>query len=344
VLTIPRRHVEKDSVVKTRGGYTVLVQIEDGYIVARNSRGDVLRRGTDASEVIQAAINSLIYGGMVFIKKGLYILSVALTVSYSYVTIKGEGWGTILKIGDGANVNAINFASDKTHIHLKDFKIDGNKANQTATSHGIACGGNHYSTFRNLWITDVRDRCIDLGWSDWCLLSDLLLENSSYGIYVRNGADNNILQRIIAKGHANHGIYIWSYCYRNIVAECQLRDNGIHGFESDGYCYETIVEGCHCDWNGTYGISFANNSHQCIAVGNICRNNAYDGIQVENVSYECIIVGNICLDNSRYGINIRTADCERCIVSNNVTKGNVTTQINNVGVDTLLKVKAGEQY
>jgi len=86
--------------------------------------------GSSAREVIQNAIDGLANSGSIQIMRGCYVLTGSLNPAPS-IEISGEGWGTVLKLGNLANSNVIKFDRNAPNVVLKDFAIDGNKANQT---------------------------------------------------------------------------------------------------------------------------------------------------------------------------------------------------------------------
>ena len=122
-------------VISTDGTYYYATRY-DGYLAygGPNNRGAV--SGTNASAVIQAAINALgTAGGKIFIKGGTYIINTKLNNTRYGLTIEGEGPGTsilhgvtILKLGN--NVNDYIFYNNFGHnLILRNILFDGNKDN-----------------------------------------------------------------------------------------------------------------------------------------------------------------------------------------------------------------------
>jgi len=80
--------------------------------------------GTDATAVIQSAINALTKGGKIFIKAGIYDITL-LSFETDHVIIEGEGWNTVLRravAGDSirplGNFNKIkNLKLERGNIH-----------------------------------------------------------------------------------------------------------------------------------------------------------------------------------------------------------------------------------
>lgn len=131
--------------------------------------------GTDATTVIQAAIDALTSGGKIFLRAGEYVLSsvrpvtgvtykTALLIESDGISIVGEGKKTVLKLGNNMNANVIDIEKAATSVYdvlIADLAIDGNKANQTDTEiDGDLCGirGHAFqrSSFQNLRIHDCK--------------------------------------------------------------------------------------------------------------------------------------------------------------------------------------------
>ena len=79
-----------------------IVWTDGTNVYARNcTTGKIDFSGTDASDVIQSAINSMVNsgGGKIFVKAGTYILTRAIRL-YSNMTLEGEGRYTLFKIAN----------------------------------------------------------------------------------------------------------------------------------------------------------------------------------------------------------------------------------------------------
>jgi hypothetical protein len=108
--------IEPGSLVETA---SYVIWTDGTYVYAKNGKtGAIDFKGTDASTVIQSAINALgTDGGKIFIRKGVYYLPTGLTITQHSVILEGEGArpnGTVLRgtstgmdvitLGDGTNV------------------------------------------------------------------------------------------------------------------------------------------------------------------------------------------------------------------------------------------------
>jgi hypothetical protein len=110
---------------------------KDTTVYAMDGDGNTPYSGSDASTVIQSAINALTNGGEIFIKRGQYDVSSMITVTNDNVKIRGEGDSTILRIPNG-RVSASNphvFYVTANNFEICHLTIDGNVANQTPMNH-----------------------------------------------------------------------------------------------------------------------------------------------------------------------------------------------------------------
>jgi hypothetical protein len=103
-----------------------------GYVRAVNGRtGYVDFEGTDASTVIQAAINALTAGGKIFIKAGTYPILTSINVNKHNVMIQGEGKdATILQDNSSTGIDIISLSNpagetELRNIVLEDFSVYG---------------------------------------------------------------------------------------------------------------------------------------------------------------------------------------------------------------------------
>lgn len=123
-------------------------------IVASDGSGDF----TD----IQDGIDDLpAGGGLVFIKEGTYTISASLTIVKSNITLQGSGASTVIKAANNLDANIFEIgdtANPYKQIILRDFKIDGNKANM-ASGIGInvqaLCAN---CSFLNLYIYQTKTK------------------------------------------------------------------------------------------------------------------------------------------------------------------------------------------
>lgn len=100
--------------------------------------------GADDVE-INAAIDYVgaLGGGCVVLLEGIYNTTAWITIDYDNFTFQGMGQSTVIRIANGANVGGVRVGSGVTqydNVILRDFEVDGNRANQTGGTglHGIS--------------------------------------------------------------------------------------------------------------------------------------------------------------------------------------------------------------
>jgi hypothetical protein len=149
---------------QTEASYVIFT---DGTTIkARNgATGAIDYSGTNASAVIQSAINALTSGGKIFIKAGTYLINSTLYLGNNLV-LAGEGIdATVLKLADGANVDIIQNANfgvrNNYNIVVTDLTLDGNRANNPSAGNGIY-GAFARSLFFNLKIQNCPNYAIRL--------------------------------------------------------------------------------------------------------------------------------------------------------------------------------------
>jgi len=140
----------------------VIVFREGEYAEAVDGKTkEVIVRSTDHAEVIQKAIDYVANqgGGTILIKKGVYEIASYL-IPRDNITIAGEGAATILKPVPPAPYRILFGTAN--NIVLRDFTIDGNKANIPEWTgnrwdyHAIEIRDSSRITIENVYIHDVK--------------------------------------------------------------------------------------------------------------------------------------------------------------------------------------------
>jgi Pectate lyase superfamily protein/Right handed beta helix region len=123
---------------------------------------------TDDKTAIQRALDAagLAGGGTVFLGPGTYLVSsqLAINLGHNNVTLRGAGkTATTIKLANGANTNVITYGTSSvaTDVTIADLTVDGNKANQTATSDGIVCNSAVRPIISNVRIVNAWRRGIN---------------------------------------------------------------------------------------------------------------------------------------------------------------------------------------
>ncbi|MCX6821837.1 MAG: right-handed parallel beta-helix repeat-containing protein [Candidatus Aenigmarchaeota archaeon] len=265
--------VEPGSMV-TEASYVIFT--DGAMIYARDGNtGEIVNSNTDASTVINWAINQLTNGGKIFIKAGTYELSSYINVGTNTwdipFTIEGEGFNTILKIADNTNTPIIRSRCAVTtgcvngFVHLRNFQIDGNKDNNNFGSYCIEWAV-YQGTIENIKIKNCKSHGIYLiGNGTGASASDNSIHNviiancdgdgiRAHGINGGNAADNRITDSTIFNNKGN-GIY---YDQGNPT----IIGNAIYGNDKSGIVIYQLIWGQISEnqiaGNGEHGIYFYN--------------------------------------------------------------------------------------
>jgi hypothetical protein len=127
-ITETLQHLEASYIIYTDGTTTYAKSGTTGQIEFSN---------TDASKVIQYAIDSLPYGGKIFIKAGTYIISQYIQVK-SNIELCGEGFNTVLKAGNNLQELSpgrspiLYLGHNVSNIAIHDLAFNFNITNQTS--------------------------------------------------------------------------------------------------------------------------------------------------------------------------------------------------------------------
>jgi parallel beta-helix repeat protein len=238
-------------------------QTRTEIVVATDGSGDYNTDGTaDQSEINEAISNLPASGGIVFLKKGTYTISAAISILKSNVVLEGEGAATIIKMANNANLDYMVAIGDGgitsyQNCAIRKIQFDANKANQTAgTGTGpIIYGASSYKNSRhiieNCWVHDSRSDAVRL-----------------------LGAEDSIVK----------GCIIWNAGGSAIGVFTSSQYNTIHG----NVCFS----------NG-YGI-YDNNGNYNTVSGNIFRNNGY-GVYLTG-AWRYTISGNVFFTQTNYDV------------------------------------------
>lgn len=281
---------------------------------------DYVCDGTDDQEEINNAIASLPdTGGMVVLLEGTYNISASIKILKSNVTLIGCGWATKLFLVNGANCNVIEVGDGATaleNVTIARLQIDGNKANQSATSHGIHV----YASFR---VRINRVLVIECYIHD-CYTDGVKFEYSYYGLVVSS----------VFADDAERGVE-FVYAERNAVVGCIFINCVGVGFQ---YGHHTVVAGNFVIGGSglvitnaeTYGVAIVGNvvyqaifgaqlgvTKRSAFVGNVIYDPTYDGVYMGSYSVENVVVGNTIFSPGQYGVYIASSTATNNLIAFN---------------------------
>lgn len=258
--------------------------------------------GTGDYTTIQAGINALpAGGGLVFVKNGTYQLASTLTIAKGSVTLQGQGPATILALDNTVNAAVITLgdgANLYNGIILKDFKIQGNKANQ-ASGHGIEMTyGVSGIQISGVWIYQAKEHGVYFSYLaehtiiqncriEECAKSGVELSGVRYNLittntFVNNGDASN--PHITSVGGGSNLIEGNKF----IGNATSTTANGISFFDSS---YNTVIGNYFKDVSIAYWSSFfMGGSRSNIVTGNQIYNTMGSAIRSQGVGEQ--IIGN----------------------------------------------------
>lgn len=286
---------------------TVIVAAPDSKQSSKDGADFVVPTGAqNAQDVINQAIAALpAVGGTVILMEGTYVVNGTINIP-SNVTLKGQGAGTVIfaapDLGYFGIIQNADTTNGNTNIALEDFRIDGNKANQTVDSqYGIALYKVTDSRIARLWVTNCSDCGIYLDTSSRLIATDSISTGNLVGIDLYD-CDGVTVER---------------------NACCNNDRRGLHAL----YGSNNALLANLCRANGREGILIEVSSHNTIALNTCLENsqtadNAYDNIKIAANSDYNHVQANTCrvgalTNGPRYGIRIDSTDCDGNFVTNN---------------------------
>jgi parallel beta-helix repeat protein len=104
-----------------------VIYYQNKYYAQNGTTGRVDYSGTDAAAIIQATIDTLIEGGLIVLRRGIYTLNSGIRIAQG-IDLLGEQ-GAVLKVGDGAQTpsnpfNILELIGDD--VTVENLELDGN--------------------------------------------------------------------------------------------------------------------------------------------------------------------------------------------------------------------------
>lgn len=305
---------------------------------------------TDDYPAIAAAIAAIpAAGGTLSFPPGTYVVSADPTIGGSNITVRGAGWGSVIKAKAATSANCLKITG--TNVTVENLAVDGNRANQPT---GI--------TYTQ------RSGIFTLGATNVTIRNCLVAHTGSAGVMAENTAVIKILDNTVTDT-GDGGIFLHPDGNNPSCSFARIAGNTVsyaayYGITAIRCDYVTIVDneasfcgqtdpsqGAGLDLEGSRYCVIANNkshdnhggivvrvtleggaSQRCLdiaIVGNTLRNNTPSGvsgeasIQVDNTD-SIAIVGNHC-SLSNQGINIGNAS--DVLVSGNLSTGHTNSGI-----------------
>ena len=178
---------------------------------------------TDDTIAVQAAFNGLTSGGTVFFPVGTCLTQRLLPIDN--VRILGAGWGSKIKLKDGAESDLI-YVQNKTGVIVENIFLDGNKAGQAgATFHVLKFDGCTDCYFNNIYVQNGAYANVTVKDSQRVFGNNIFSKNpKSVGLYLVGTTADSIIRGInhqTDSGGASgyHGVLLY-----NGVTDCEISD------------------------------------------------------------------------------------------------------------------------
>jgi len=238
-------------------------------------------------------------GGEVVLGVGTFEISETLIMA-SNVTLTGSGYGTVIKLADGANVKVIsntNAAPYVDNVTVRRLAIDGNRTNQTAAQE---CTAIKFYSAQDALIDDV-----------------LIYEVMGHGIHFNNlgeEVDGQRLSRVTIRGVGDDVDGTFGSCFamtdtKDVIFDsCYAYDCYKAGFRLSGRDF--VLNGCIAKTCGNGGIVPVSGDCEGVTVngGFFCDNSPStpwpcDGIRLVGAK-RVVLNGVTCTGNADCGVAI----------------------------------------
>jgi len=184
---------------------------------ARQSKGIYGQRiqiadGVDDHVEIEAAIHALPNGGRVLLSEGRF--EGGQIVLRSGISLEGQGPSTVYRLKDGANTDVIFGESSEGYggfenASVRDLKIDGNRANQTSTSHGIHIVRGLDITISGVHILEIEGSGVLLEDTQRVIVTSNDIRWSNHGITIQDAIyGQNLIEGSVLYGINGNAIQV----------------------------------------------------------------------------------------------------------------------------------------
>jgi len=302
-----------------------LVWVDDDFT------NQTLGWGRDHFNTIQEGIDMVNASGTVLVSPGTYNTQLMINKP---LTLRGDRCMSIIN-DTGEQSCTVTVTADR--VTICGFTIQG-KLLKTALSMGYS----HWCLIQENTILDAYQG-ISFSFNDNNTISNNILQNSAWGIYLYRSSENNISNNTISSPSAqmNRGISIQDFCRQNKVSNNVISDSTQYGIslsnaENNTISHNTLTtnnDGILIGSNNNtiarniirenmrYGIFVFTNSRYNLISGNTIEDNNDSGIYMNSQSNLNTITDNVLGDNTAYGIYVKS--------SNNRIYNNIFENIHN---------------
>lgn len=313
--------------------YGLWIKSGASYIAGMRSYSVIVSQdGLGDFSDIQDAIDSIPTGGTIFIRNGMYeITSTILIDALTNITLIGEDVNnTIIKAGDGTDIDVFNVFNNSSYINFYNLQIDGNYLNQDPASFlkGIKFDFTNFVTIGNCYIRRNSAWGIEVntGSGDIEIYDCIIEENVETGLRADTANRINVRNTLIY----NNGIGVYTYeSSGNFFISNTFLSNLLQNFLSD------VATGVNIS-NTIISNYFYGNTEPDIEImdtGCIVSNNVIGsagiGVYMTSVS-DCLITGNLFENHLNKAVYMVTAT--GCLVSDNMFVNNATALYDSINL------------
>jgi hypothetical protein len=288
------------------GDYSYIIESDGTYVWAKdgmtgqvvfggaNNVGGI--SGTDASAVIQSAINALTNGGKIFTKKSVNVTWHAGTgadrpfiyINSSNIEIEGEPGHQITVLGQGTAIKACGTSDNPIkNVIIKNLNFVGDPTNDE--NHGISFSYVNNGLIEGCTLTDFGDEEISVGLgsrnviirNNWLVSSN----NTHVGAPITiQSSKHSVESNFITLNAPTVGIHLEAIAGTEQISDVTITDNTIY-----------------CQNIGAFGIALtriAFNITDVIIKGNKVYDATYDGISDSNLAGGTMKAINILVANN----------------------------------------------
>jgi len=330
-----------------------IIRNNNGTIEAINgSTGKIDYSGTDASTVIQSAINALTNGGKIFIKAGTYTFSNTVNINYPNIKIAGEGMtNTVFIISATFTGTRLFYVNDVNDTEFDHFRIYGQGAAAGVSGIGTYSNGNGHTCYIHhvdIYKPTATGISVGSGFNGIKIDTVRIKDAGTNGIQY-NSASDSWMSNMEINGAGTTGVGYSDLLINGgakLVVVNSWFDFATYGIRIYGGNNIQITN-CQIEEINQDGISITDTSYRCtftnVHVRNVSKTaaNVYSGI--DNSGDQITLIGCSFWDaNSKmkYGIKENSA-ADSCIYIGNRIIGAVTAPAIFSGTNHIVKQNVG---
>jgi len=246
---------------QTSPSTSAYVQLSDKFVVCK----------AFTSTGIAACVTVLgAEGGEIYLPEGIFWISAVTNITIANITIRGSGWGTILKVDPNtfADEKIFYAYNNGDNFTLRDLKVDGQETDVATDEISIDCERANVRLI-NCWFYDIdcgTSAGIHLG--SYGIMEDCLIESCG------SGSDSVVICYDDCKIINNRFVNNTEPCIYSTYDNCVISNNSFTG-------------------NTDYCIKLNSNADETTISNNNCYSNTYSNLYIPSGSIDNVVYGNL---------------------------------------------------